>query len=348
MNYLNRRQFIRYSSLLLGTTLLSSCNNKTSPITADIPTSKKLDKITLGIDWFAEAEYGGFYQAVATGIYQEYGLDVTIKMGGPSVNVTQLLMSDLLDFAIGGAFSAIKAVESNIPKITLASIFQKLPTVLLAHPNMGHDSLENLKGKPIYVSAAANQGLWQFLSTRYGFTDDQKRPYNFNVTPFLNDKNSAQQGIFSSEPFKIREQGGFDPVIFLLADYGFNSYSFTIESRNEFVEKNPDLVQRFIDASLKGWYRYFQNPDPANQLIKQDNPEMTDELIAYGIEKIEEYGMIVSGDAETLGIGAMTDQRWQEFFEQQVSFGLFAPNTDYKKAYTLDFINQGAAYYLQG
>jgi NitT/TauT family transport system substrate-binding protein len=343
MNYLNRRQFIHYTSLFLGTTLLSSCNNP-SPIVSDSSTSKKLDKITLGIDWFAEAEYGGFYQAVATGIYQEYGLDVTIKMGGPSVNVTQLLMSDLLDFAIGGAFSAIKAVEANIPKVTLAAIFQKLPTVILTHPNMGHDSLENLKGKPIYVSASANQGLWQFLTEKYGFTEDQKRPYNFNVTPFLKDKNSAQQGIFSSEPFKVRQEGGFDPVVFLVADYGFNPYSFTIDSKTELVEKNPDLVQRFIDASLKGWYRYFENPDPANQLIKKDNPEMTDELIAYGIEKIKEYGMITSGDAETLGIGAMTDQRWQEFFDQQVGFKIFNANTDYKKAYTLDFINKGVAY----
>jgi NitT/TauT family transport system substrate-binding protein len=344
MNKIDRRKFIRYSSLSIGTSILAGCiNNNSHPtdISSNTEISNKLDKITLGIDWYAEAEYGGFYQALATDIYQKYGLDVTIRQGGPSVNNSQLLMSGILDFAIGGAGSAIEAIESGIPKITVASFFQKGPSVLIAHPNVGNDKIENLKGKPIYITqVTATQGFWLVLKKKYGFSDEQIRPYNFNVTPFLQDKNSAQQGLFSSEPFIVEKEGGFKPIVFLLADYGYNPYSITLDTRQEIVEKNPDLVQRFVTASIAGWESYFANPQPANNIIKKENPEMTDDLIAYGIEKMQEYGIVTSGDAETLGIGAMTDSRWQEFFDSQVSLGIFDANTDYKQAYTLDFIDK--------
>lgn len=344
MNRIDRRQFIRYTSVGIGTSILASCsnnNNSDTTSTSNTDSNNKLDKITFGTDWYAQAEYGGFYQALSTGIYQEYGLDVTIRQGAPNVNNSQLLMGGTVDFAIGGAGSAIKGIESGIPKITVASFFQKGPSVLLAHPNVGNDKIENLKGKPVYLSQlTAAQGFWLTLKEKYGFTDDQVRPYNFNVTPFLQDKNSAQQGIFSSEPFIVEKEGGFKPVVFLLADYGYNPYSITLETKKETVEKNPDLVQRFVTASIKGWESYFTNPQPANEIIKQENPEMTDELIAYGIEKMKEYGIITSGDAETLGIGAMTDARWQEFFDSQASLGIFKAGTDYKQAYTLDFIGK--------
>ena len=344
MDRIDRRKFIRYISLGIGTSILASCSNNNSNITdtsSNTELSNKLDKITLGTDWYAEAEYGGFYQALATDIYQKYGLDVTIRQGGPSVNNSQLLMSGILDLAIGGADGAIKAIESGIPKITVASFFQKGPSILITHPNVGNDKIENLKGKPIYLTqATAAQGFWLVLKKKYDFSDEQIRPYNFNVTPFLQDKNSAQQGIFSSEPFIVEKEGGFKPNVFLLADYGYNPYSITLETRQETVEKNPDLVQRFVTASIEGWESYFANPQPANDIIKKENPEMTDDLIAYGIEKMQEYGIVTSGDAETLGIGAMTDTRWQEFFNTQVSLGIFDSNTDFKQAYTLDFIGK--------
>jgi NitT/TauT family transport system substrate-binding protein len=342
MNRINRRQFIRYSSLGIASGILASCsqNNNLVQTNSNSDSQGRLDQVTFGTDWYAEAEYGGFYQAKATGIYEEYGLDVTIRQGGPSVNNTQLLMSGILDFAIGGAGGAIKAIESGIPKITVASFFQKGPSVLLAHPNVGNDQIENLKGKPIYLTqVTATQGFWLTLKEKYGFTDEQIRPYNFNVTPFLQDKNSAQQGLFSSEPFIVEQQGGFKPIVFLLADYGYNPYSITLETQQATVANNPDLVQRFVTASIKGWESYFANPQPANEIIKQENPEMTDDLIAYGISKMQEYGIVTSGDAETLGIGAMTDARWQEFFETQASLGIFQKDTDYQQAYTLDFIS---------
>ncbi len=350
---INRRKFIQYSSLTLGSAIVAACtsnSNQTSSQSAS-PTatpaaSGKLDKVTYGTNWFAQAEHGGFYQAVATGIYKEHGLDVTIKMGGPQVNGTQLLMGDAVDFFMGYGSDAIKAVEEGIPKITVASMFQKDPQVLIAHPDVGVDSLEDLKGKPIIVSATANTTYWPFLKGKFGFTDDQKRPYNFNPGPFLADKTSAQQGYLTSEPLKIEKQGKIKPVVMLLADNGYTPYSTTIETKKELVEKNPDLVQRFVDASIKGWYSYLEgDPSPANELIKKDNPEMTDEQIAYGIENLKKYGIIISGDAETKGIGAMSEERWKSFFDTLSQQGVFKKDTDYKQAFTLQFINKGAEAY---
>ncbi|MEM1168062.1 MAG: ABC transporter substrate-binding protein [Cyanobacteria bacterium P01_H01_bin.35] len=341
MNSINRRQFIQYSSLAIGTSILTSCTNANNS-NLIIKNGKNLDKVTYGTNWYAQAEHGGFYQAIATGIYEDYGLEVTIRMGNAQVNGTQLLVGGAIDFYMGFGIEAISSVEAGIPTITVAAIFQKDPQVLIAHPGVGNDSLEKLKGKPILVSSIAEKGYWQFLKNKFNYTDDQRRPYNFNVAPFLVDKNVIQQGYLTSEPFTIQEKGGFEPVVMLLADAGYEPYSTTIETTKEMVEKNPDLVQRFVDASIKGWYSYLENPEPANQLIKKDNPEMTDELLVYSLEKMKEYGIVISGDAITKGIGAMTDERWKLFFDSVVEAGIIKPDTNYQEAFTLEFVNKGA------
>lgn len=342
-----RRQFVRYSSLAIATGILAACRPNPQPrpplpgASASPNTSRQLDKVVLGTNWFAQAEHGGFYQALATGIYEQYNLDVTIEMGGAQVNGTQLLMGGVIDFFMGSGAEAIRAIEEGIPKVTVAAIFQKDPQVLIAHPGTGNDAIAKLKGTPIFVSAGANTTFWPFLKAKYGFTDDQKRPYNFNVGPFLADKNAVQQGYLSSEPLKIKNAAGFEPVVMLLADAGYDPYSTTIETRRELAEQNPDLVQRFVDASIEGWYSYLKDPAPGNALIKQANPEMTDEQIAYGITTIKEYGLVLSGDATTKGIGAMTDERWKSFFDTMVAAGIFKPTTNYQAAYTLQFVNKG-------
>jgi NitT/TauT family transport system substrate-binding protein len=350
---INRRRFMQYGAIALGSGLMAACASNSSnsqPSTESSATASsspgELTKIVYGTNWFAQAEHGGFYQAIATGIYKQYGLDVSIQMGGPQVNGTQLLMGGAIDFFMGYGSDAIKAVEEGIPKVTIASIFQKDPQVLLAHPDSGVKDLADLKGKPIFISSAANLTYWPFLQAKYGFTDDQKRPYNFNPGPFLADKTSAQQGYLSSEPLAIKKESGIDPIVFLLADYGYSPYSTTIECRRELIETNPDLVQRFVDASIRGWYSYLEDdPAPGNALIKKDNPEMTDEQLAYSIAKLKEYGIATSGDAETKGIGAMTDDRWKRFFDTMVAEGIFKEETDYQQAYTLQFVNKGTSAY---
>ncbi len=301
-----------------------------------------LDEVTFGTNWKAQPEHGGFYQAVATGIYEKAGLKVTIRPGGPQVNHAQLLAAGKIDFNMGGSmFEAFNYVQNDVPMVTIAAMFQKDPQVLIAHPGAGNDSLEAIKGKPVMISADARTGFWQFLKIRYGYTDDQIRPYTFNMGPFLADQSAVQQGYVTSEPFAIRKEGGFDPVVILLADAGYETYSTTVQTSWALVNENPDLVQRFIDASVRGWYSYlYGDPAPANALIKQDNPEMTDEQIAYSYAKLKEHGIVDSGDSEELGIGAMTDARIKSFFDLTVQAGLYPADLDLSKAYTLQFVNK--------
>jgi NitT/TauT family transport system substrate-binding protein len=305
--------------------------------------AQPLDKVRFGTNWVAEAEHGGFYQALANGTYRKFGLDVTIVPGGPQVNNRILLPVGKLDFVMtAGNIQSFDAVANEIPIVTVAAIFQKDPQVFLAHPGQGIDKFEDLKRVTLFVSSEGKINYFQWLKAEFGFREEQTRPYTFNPQPFLVDKRSAMQGYVTSEPFAIEKQGGFKPKIFLLADYGFDTYSTLIEARRETVDKQPGLVQRFVDASIIGWYNYLYGDNrAANALIKRDNPEMTDELLAYSVDKLREYGIVDSGDTLKLGIGAMTDARIKSFYDKMVRAGVTKPNLDYRKSYTLQFVNKG-------
>ena len=300
-----------------------------------------LDQVRFGTNWVAEAEHGGFYQALADGTYKKYGLDVTIVPGGPNVNNRILLPVGKLDFFMSAnSLQTFDAVEHNIPTIAVAVSFQKDPQVLVARP--GVKALEDLKNLTLFVSKEGMVTYFQWLRADYGFNEKKVKPYTFNAQPFLADKNSAMEGYVTSEPYAVEKQAGFKPAVFLLADYGFNSYSTLIETRRDLVEKKPDLVQRFVDASAIGWYHYlYGDSRPGNALIVQHNPEMTDDQLAYSIAKMKEDGIVDSGDTLKLGIGAMTDAHWKNFYDKMVHAGVVKPGLDYKKGYTLQFVNKG-------
>ena len=299
------------------------------------------ETITFGTDWKAEAEHGGYYQAIAAGIYRQHGLEVTLRQGGPQVNHAQLLAAGRLDFNLApNSFIPLNFVQENIPMIAVAAIFQKDPSVLIAQPGWGNDTLTALKGKPIMIGSDTRITSWNFLKSKFGYSDDQIRPYTFSVAPFLADPKAIQQGYLSSEPFTIEAQG-IKPIVMLLADAGYSSYGSLIQTSDKLVREKADLVQRFVDASIEGWYSYlYGDPAPANALIKRDNPEMTDALLGYGIAKIKEYGIVDSGDAKTKGIGAMAEARWQEFFDTMASAGVYPKSLDFRKAFTLQFVNK--------
>jgi len=304
-------------------------------------TASAADTVSFGTDWKAEAEHGGYYQAIATGIYRKHGLDVALRQGGPQVNHAQLLAAGRLDFNLApNSFGPLNFVSENIPMVAVAAIFQKDPSVLIAHPGQGNDTLAALKDKPIMIGSDTRVTSWNFLKSKFGYTDDQIRPYTFSVAPFLADPKAIQQGYLSSEPFTIEAQG-VKPVVMLIADAGYASYGALIQTSNKMVREKPDLVRRFVDASIEGWYSYlYGDPAPGNALIKCDNPEMSDALLAYGIAKIKEYGIVDSGDAKTAGIGAMTEARWRNFFDMMASLGVYPKNLEFQKAFTLQFVNK--------
>jgi NitT/TauT family transport system substrate-binding protein len=295
------------------------------------------ERLVFLTNWFAEAEHGGFYQALAEGLYRKHGLEVTIKMGGPQVNGLQLLLGGQADLFMGYDIQTVNAVERGLPVVTVAATFQKDPAVILAHP--GVTKLDELKGRPIAISSASNTTFWPWLRARYGFSDAQIRPYSFSVQPFLADKALSQQGYVTSEPYSV-EKGGVKPVVFLLADLGYPPYAETIVVRRDTLAKRRDAVKRFVEASAAGWKRYLADPAPANALIKKDNPEMEDGLLAYGLKMMREYAIVTGGDAAKLGIMTMTDARWKRTFEFMTEAGLVKKDFDYRQAYTLELVNE--------
>jgi NitT/TauT family transport system substrate-binding protein len=324
-------------SALVAAALMCACSASAQP----------LDKVVFGTNWVAEAEHGGFYQALADGTYRKYGLEVTILPGGPQVNNRILLPVGRIDFFMSANnLQGFDAVEQSIPTVAVAAVFQKDPQVFLAHP--GVERFDQLKDLTLFVSKEGLVSYFQWMRAEFGFEAGKTRPYTFNAAPFLVDKRSAMQGYVTSEPFAVEREGKFKPKIFLLADHGFNPYSTLIETRRELVEKKPDLVQRFVDASIVGWYNYLYGDNaPANALIKRHNPEMSDELIAYSIAKMKEFGIVDSGDTLTMGIGAMTDARMVSFFDKMVRAGVVKPTVDFRRSYTLQFVNKGVGLNLR-
>jgi NitT/TauT family transport system substrate-binding protein len=303
---------------------------------------EKLDKVSFGTNWGAEAEHGGFFQAVADGTYKKYGLDVTIVPGGPNDNNRMLLIAGKIDFFMAAnTMMGFDAVLNNVPVVSVAAIFQKDPQVFLTHPEAKITRLDELKPLMLFVSKEGMTGYFQWLKSEYGFSEKNVRPYTFNAQPFIASPQSAMQGYLTSEPFAVEKSAGFKPGVILLADNGFNTYSTLIETRQDVIEKKPDLVQRFVDASIIGWYNYlYGDNSAANAMIKKLNPEMTDELLAYSVAKMKEYGIVDSGDTLKNGIGAMSDERVTSFFEKMVKAKVVKSDLDYRKSYTLRFVNK--------
>jgi len=302
------------------------------------------EDVSFGTNWVAQAEHGGFYQAVADGTYEACGLNVTIQPGGPQVNNRALLLAGRIDFHMGGNIQqAFSAVQENIPLKVLAAIFQKEPQVIMTHPGQGLDSWDDLKtAETLFIGDNGFQSFYQWMMAEHGFTAEQRKPYTFNPAPFIADPKSGQQGYVTSEPFAIQREGGFEPNAFLIADFGYDSYSTTIEAMQATIDEKPEVVKCFVEGSIKGWYNYlYGDNSAANALIQADNPEMSDEQIAFSIASMKKYGIVDSGDTETLGIGAMTDARIESFYNSMVSVGVLPEGIDIKSSYTLDFVNAG-------
>jgi len=301
-----------------------------------------LDRVSFATNWRAQAEHGGFYQAVADGTYKRYGLDVAIQQGGPQINARLLLAAGRVDFAMGAnLIQMFEAVQQKVPVVTVASMFQIDPVIFMSHPGAGLDRFEDLPNATAFIASDMRASVWQWLKQAYGFRDEKVKPYGFNSAPFIADKKSIQQGFLTSEPYAIEQQGGFKPNVFLLPDYGYDSYSTTIEARADTIAKKADLVQRFVDASIIGWYNYVYGDNAAaNAAIKRDNPEMTDGQIAYSLAKMKERGIVDSGDSVTLGVGVMTDARMKSFFDKMAKANVVPADLDYKHGYTLSFIGK--------
>lgn len=282
-----------------------------------------VEPFTYMTNWYAQAEHGGFYQAVAQGIYRKHGLDVTIRMGGPQVNITQMMAAGQADCVMGSSdIQMMQVREGGVPVVNVAAFFQKDPQVLIAHDDV--KKFEDLKGKTILIAAQANRGYWPWLKSRFGLVDEQTRPYTFNIQPFVADKNAAQQGYLTSEPFAI-QKAGVKSTVLMFSDHGYPAYATTVSCMDKTLKARSRQVAAFVKASAEGWKSYLADPAPGNALIKKENPNMSDEQLAYSVAKLKEMGMITGGDAATLGIGSLTDARAKASYDFLVASKLIDP-----------------------
>lgn len=306
--------------------------------------AQSLDKLSFNTDWRAQAEHGGYYQAIAAGLYRARGIELDLRPGGPSLNIGQMLLAGRVDMIMSNSFEAFTYVREQAPFFTIASIFQKDPQVMIAHPGTGFDSFEKMKGRPLLISNGSRSTFWPYLRKKYGLSDAQLRPYNFNMAPFLADPQAIQQGFLTSEVYSIAKALGKEPEVLLIADAGFSAYQTTIAISRKLAREKKELIQRFVDATLEGWAQYLAGgptTDAANVLIKKDNPEQTDDRIHHAIKKLNAKGIVRSGDALSGGIGAMSDARWQGFYDSMVDVDVLPKGLDARQAYTLEFVNKG-------
>ena len=301
-----------------------------------------LTEVTFGTNWVAQAEHGGFYQSVADGAYNECGLNVTILPGGPQVNNRALMLAGRMDFHMGGdLLQGFNAIKEEIPVVNVAAIFQKHPQVIVAHPGEA-DSWDDLKDLKLLIGDNGFQSYYQWMIAAHGFTEDQREPYTFNPAPFLADKRVGMQGYLSSEPFLVEKEGGFEPNVFLIADNGYSSYATTIETMAGTIAERPEVVECFVDASIIGWYNFLYGDNAAAvELIQEANPEMSLDKIQYALGKIKDWGIVDSGDTETMGIGVMTDAKVEDFYQKMVDAGVLEAGLDISKGYTTQFVGKG-------
>ena len=314
-------------------------------VAAPLRAQDKPDKVVFATNWKAQAAHGGFYQALADGTYRKAGLEVTIAQGGPQVNNRPLLPAGRIDFLMtGNLLHSFDNVRNGLPIVVVAAMFQKDPQALIAHPGQGYERFESLAKAPVALIAKDGQfSWWQWLKVQHGFRDEQLKPYTYNLGPFLANRAAIQQGYSVAEPIYIENQGRFRPVVHLLADHGFSTYSTLIEARTDTVRKRPDLVRRFVDASITGWYNYlYGDRKAANALMRKDNPELTDDEIERSVALMKQQGIVDSGEALERGIGAMNEARVRDFLDKMVRAGLFKPGeVDVGKVATYDFVNRG-------
>ncbi|HJV60320.1 MAG TPA: ABC transporter substrate-binding protein [Albitalea sp.] len=302
------------------------------------------DKVVFATNWKAQAAHGGFYQALADGTYRRYGLDVTIRPGGPQVNNRPLLPAGRIDFLMtGNLLHSFDNVKNGVPTVVVAAMFQKDPQALIAHPGQGYEDFDKLKDAPVALIAKDGQfSWWQWLKVTHGFKDEALKPYNYNLGPFLANPKAIQQGYSVAEPIYVQDQGHFKPVVHLLADHGFSTYSTLIEARTDTVKTRPDLVQRFVDASILGWVHYlYGDRKAANALMMKDNPEMSEAEMEASVALMKQQGIVDSGEALQRGIGAMSDARIRDFYAQMVKAGLYKNgDVDLGKVAALQFVNK--------
>ena len=286
--------------------------------------SRKTNTIMVQLDWVAEPEHGGFYQALAKGYFKAAGLDVTIVPGGPNGNVMQKIASGQADIGQSDSTNAILAIAQNTPMIAIGAVFQNDPSVLMLHDENPITRFEQLDGKTIM--ARPEWAFLPYLRKKYGI-DFKVIPQNFSVANFIVDKNFIQQGYFIAEPYHITKEGAREPKYLYAWDAGFDAYTVLIANQ-PWAAAHADLVRAFMQAYIHGWQDYLEgDPTPAHTLMKEANPNNTDEFLAYSRRRIIDEKLVVGRqDGSNAQIGRISPVRFQTQLNQLEELGILEKN----------------------
>jgi NitT/TauT family transport system substrate-binding protein len=216
--------------------------------------------------------------------------------------------------------------------------FQRTPQILMTHAGNGIEKLEDMKGKGIMISASARSTYWPFFRTKYGWTDAQIRSYSAQLAPWFSDKMAIQQGLVTNEPYLVKRETGEAPTVFLLADYGYQSYGSVTTISQALIDKKPDVARCLVQASVKGWDDFLKDPKPAFALIQKDDPANTDDLMAATFATLKSANIVESDDTRKSGFGVITEARWKEHFDMLVANGLAKADLDWKSTLALQFL----------
>jgi NitT/TauT family transport system substrate-binding protein len=297
------------------------------------------EKLSFLTSWRAQAEHGGYYQAIAKGFYSNCGVDLTLRQGGPGLDGKQLLVSGAVDI-MSASFNdtAVQVNVAGFPARAIFAMFQKNPQILMSHKGVGLDSLEAMKGRPIMIGAASRSTFWPFLKARFGFVDSQIASYSGQMAPWLADKMAIQQALITNEPHRVEAATGETPNTFLFADHSYEAYASVAVVGQNLIDTKPAAIQCFVDASIAGWRSFLDDPAPAVELIRKDNPDNPDDVVGYAIAMLKSAHIIETDETATLGLGAMTDARWKAHVDLLREAGLAPREFDYRDAFTLAFL----------
>lgn len=298
---------------------------------------KSLDKVKMMTAWFASEQFGGYYSAKALGIYEKYGLDVTIESGGPQIDVVQILAAGNVDFVTSHDIKVLMSAAKGLPVVAVGTSFQKNIQCIMTHKNI--KSLEGLNGNSLFMSTSARMDWWPWLKNKFQLENVDIRPYTGNLQPFFANENSAIQAYVTVEP-NVAKKNNVDVNVFTLADYGYPAYTGPILTTTSLLKKDPDLVKRFLTATMQGWREYLVNPDPADKLMIAANPNLKKEDLTYALNIIKEQKLVAGGDAATKGIGIITKEHWEKVHDMLVDLKLMDPKAEWRNAFSTDIIDQ--------
>jgi NitT/TauT family transport system substrate-binding protein len=293
-----------------------------------------LTPVRLQLDWYPQPEVGGFYTAQMLGYYKAEGLDVSMLPLPQYGSVAQIVATGKAEFGLGSSVDILEWDSNGLPLLAVAATMQHDPQAVMVHSNSPIRDFKDLDGHTI---AAQTGAVWlKYVIARYGLRDVRQIPSTRSIANFLADPDYVQQIFVTSEPY-FAKQAGAGVRTMLISSSGYDPYRVQFTTR-DFATRHPDIVAKFVRASIRGWQEYLHDPAPTNALLLKLNPALNPAQEAYTAQALRDGGFITGDAAKNEQIGRMSAARWQATDDQLKSLGIVGRSFDPATAYSLRFL----------